>query len=114
MIYDIKKGYGLQLTKFDEQYQDTIIYRDSKREIIELADKLIITFGGLTERGLMSQLNEMQSSTLHYNANNEFVEDELFANKFEIPAYFINLILSKYGMKVRGWENDIPRVGSKK
>ena len=24
MIYDINKGYGLQLTKFDEQYQDTI------------------------------------------------------------------------------------------
>ena len=40
----------------------------------------------------------------------EYPEDELFANKFEIPAYFINLLLSKYGMKVRGWENDIPRV----
>ena len=23
MIYDIKKGYGLQFTKFDEQYMDT-------------------------------------------------------------------------------------------
>ena len=40
----------------------------------------------------------------------EMVEDELFSNKFEIPVYFINLILSKYGMKLRGWENDIPRV----
>lgn len=107
MIYDIKKGYGLQLTKFDEQYQDTIIYRDSKEAIIELADKIIRTFG---HTGLMSQLNEMQSNTHYYNANGDMVEDELFSNKFEIPVYFINLLLSKYGMKVRGWENDIPRV----
>lgn len=111
MIYDISQGYGLQFTKFDEQYQDTIIYRDSKEEIIRLADIILLTFD---HRGLMSQLNEMQSKTQHYNADNEYVEDELFANKFEIPAYFINLILSKYGMCVRGWENDIPRVGTKK
>lgn len=114
MIYDIKKGYGLQLTKFDEQYQDTIIYRQSKKEIIELADKIILTFGGLTDRGLMSQLNEMQCQTHYYNADNEYVTCELFEDKFEIPAYFINLILSKYGMKVRGWENDIPRVSKGK
>ena len=111
MVYDIKKGYGLQLTKFDEQYTDTIIYRDSKKEIIELADKILLTFD---RKGLMSQLNEMQCNTHYYNAEGKIVEDELFGNKFEIPAYFINLILSKYGMKVRGWENDIPRVGSKK
>ena len=110
MIYDIKKGYGLQLTKFDEQYQDTIIYRESKREIIELADKIILTF---RSEGLMSQLNHMQEQTCYYNANGKMVEDELFANKFEIPAYFINLILSKYGMCVRGWENDIPRINKK-
>ena len=110
MIYDIKKGYGLQLVKFDEQYQDTIIYRQSKGEIVELADKILLTFD---QRGLMSQLNDMQSNACYYNADNEYVECELFANKFEIPAYFINLILSKYGMKVRGWENDIPKVNRK-
>jgi hypothetical protein len=109
MIYDIKKGYGLQLTKFDEQYQDTIIYRQSKREIIELADKIISTFRDVS---LMSQLNDMQSNT-HYFKNGEYVYDELFENKFEIPAYFINLILSKYGMSVRGLENDIPKIGDK-
>lgn len=110
MIYDINKGYGLQLTQFDEQYQDTIIYRDSKEAIIELADKIIRTFG---HTGLMSQLNDMQLNTHYYNADGDMVEDELFGNKFEIPAYFINLLLSKYGMKVRGWENDIPKVGNK-
>ena len=109
MIYDINKGYGLQLTQFDEQYQDTIIYRDSKEAIIELADKIIRTFH---YTGLMSQLNEMQSNT-HYYKDDNMQEDELFGNKYEIPAYFINLILSKYGMKVRGWENDIPKVGNK-
>ena len=111
MIYDISQGYGLQLTKFDEQYQDTIIYRDSKQEIIELADKILRTFD---KTGLMSQLNTMQCNTHYYNADGNMVEDELFANKYEIPAYFINLILSNYGMCVRGWENDIPRVGAKK
>ena len=111
MIYDISKGYGLQLTKFDEQYLDTIIYRDSKREIIELADKIICTFS-LSGSGLMSQLNEMQCNT-HYYKDGKLVEDELFEDKFNIPAYFINLILSKYGLKVRGWENDIPSVDSK-
>lgn len=110
MIYDIKKGYGLQLTRFDEQYEDTIIYRETKREIIELADKILRTFD---RTGLMGQLNDMQCNTHYYNADGNMVEDELFANKFEIPAYFINLILSKYGMRVRGWENDIPRVKNK-
>jgi len=110
MIYDINKGYGLQLTKFDEQYLDTIIYRESKREIIELADKILLTFGC---KGLMSQLNDMQGNTCYYDAEGNMTECELFTDKFEIPAYFINLILSKYGMKVRGWKNDIPRVGNK-
>ena len=107
MVYDIKKGYGLQFTKFDEQYQDTIIYRNSKEAIIRLADIILLTFD---KRGLMEQLNDMQQNTLYYNAEGNMTECELFADKFEIPAYFINLILSKYGMRVRGWENDIPRV----
>lgn len=109
MAYDIGKGYGLQLTRFDEQYQDTIIYRSSKRAIIELADKIIRTFN---EIGLMSQLNDMQQNTM-YIKNGSYHQDELFDDKFEIPAYFINLILSKYGMAVRGWENDIPNLDNR-
>ena len=72
MIYDIKKGYGLQLTKFDEQYQDTIIYRQSKREIIELADKIITTFD---RKSLMGQLNDMQSNTHYYNVRSVLMLD---------------------------------------
>lgn len=99
MAYNAKNGYGLQLTKFDEQYEDCIIYRDSKEEIIKLADKIIMTFHNV---GLMSELNEMQMHT-HYFKDGEYIHDELFEDKFEIPAYFINLILSKYRMCVRGW-----------
>lgn len=111
MTYNIKKGYGLQFTNFDEQYQDTIIYRDTKKEIIELADKILRTFDC---QSLMSQLNVMQANTYYYNAEGCVTECELFKDKFEIPAYFINLLLSKYGMCVRGWENDIPRIKSDK
>ena len=111
MIYNAKNGYGLQLTKFDEQYNDVIIYRNSKEEIIRLADNIISTFKDV---GLMSQLNDMQLNTHYFDADGNMVECELFKNKFEIPAYFINLILSKYGMAVRGWENDIPRVKGEK
>lgn len=110
MIYNIKKGYGLQLTKFDEQYLDTIIYRDTKQEIIELADKIISTF---TNKSLMGELNDMQLNTHYFDAEGKMKECELFKNKFEIPAYFINLILSRYGMRVRGWENDIPKIEGK-
>ena len=110
MIYNAKKGYGLQLIKFDEQYEDCIIYRDSKEAIIELADKILRTFGN---QGLMSRLNDMQSHTHYYNADGHYTECELFANKYEIPVYFINMILSDYGMCIRGCENDIPRIGKK-
>lgn len=58
MIYDAKNGYGLKFTKFDDQYQDCIIYRDSRAKIIELADKILISFG---RKGLMEMLNEMQA-----------------------------------------------------
>ena len=30
-------------------------------------------------------------------------EDEVFQDKYEIPSYFINLILKDYNMKVVGW-----------
>ena len=111
MMYDANKGYGLQLTKFDEQYQDCIIYRDSKRSVIELADKIIRTFNW-SGAGLMEQLNDMQQNAM-YIKNGAYHQDELFDDKFEIPAYFINLILSKYGMAVRGWENDIPNFDNR-
>lgn len=100
MIYDAKKGYGLKLTKFDEQYEDCIIYRGTKREIIELADKIIHSFN---KRGIIDGLNEMQREAMYCGNNNNLEENELFRDKFEIPAYFINLLLEKYNMEVLGW-----------
>lgn len=105
MIYDAENGYGLQFTKFDEQYEDCIIYRQSKRAIIELADKIIRSFG---EQGLVSELNTMQSNALYNDKMaGKFTEAELeklcWANKYEIPGYFVNLLLQKYNMCVLGW-----------
>jgi len=43
-MYNAENGYGLKLTKFDEQYEDCIIYRDTKEGIIRLADNIIRSF----------------------------------------------------------------------
>lgn len=99
MIYDAKNGYGLKFTKCDEQYEDCIIYRNSKEAIIRLADTIICSFDKI---GLLWQLNEMQSNAQTI-IKGELVEAEAFKNKFEIPSYFINLILKEYNMQVLGW-----------
>lgn len=80
--------YGLDLVKYDSQYVDCIIQRNSKEEIILLADKIICTFG---KKGLMEELNNMQM---------ECMGCPVFENKFEIPLYFINLILERYNMEI--------------
>ena len=105
MIYNAKNGYGLKFTKFDDQYEDCIIYRDSKGKILELADKIIRSFG---YNGLMSDLNEMQSHALYNDKMaGKFTEEELkktcWYSKYEIPSYFINLLLKPYNMVVLGW-----------
>lgn len=100
MIYDAKNGYGLVLIKFHEHCDDYIIYKNTKREIIELADAIIRSFN---RPGLIEELNEMQSQAMYRGNNNNLEENELFKNKFEIPSYFINLILAKHNMKVVGW-----------
>lgn len=100
MIYDAKNGYGLRLTKFDEEYVDCIIYRSTKRELIELADKIIRSFG---RPSLICELNNMQAEAMYCGTNNNIEENEAFKDKYEIPSYFINLLLEKYNMKVLGW-----------
>lgn len=104
-MYDAKRGYGLQLTKFDDQYEDSIIYRDSKEAVINLADKIIRSFG---YNGLLSQLNEMQGYALYNDKmSGKFTEEELekscWSNKYDIPSYFINLLLKEFNMSVLGW-----------
>ena len=100
MKYNAENGYGLKLTKFDEQYEDCIIYRSTKEEIIRLADNIIRTFN---ERGLLDKLNEMQSNARYKDENSGIGYYKLFEDKFEIPSYFINLLLEKHNMKVLGW-----------
>lgn len=100
MIYDAKNGYGLKLTKFDEQYVDCIIYRDTKEGIIKLADNIICSFD---KKSLLEELNEMQANACYKDENSGIGYYKLFEDKFEIPSYFINLLLEKHNMKVLGW-----------
>lgn len=100
MKYDKTKGYGLQFTKFDEQCEDTIIYKDTKEEVIKLADVIVRSF----DRGnLIEEINNMQANAYTQDEEGSSKISELFENRFEIPAYFINLLLEKYNMKVLGW-----------
>ena len=100
MIYDAQKGYGLQFTKFDEQFTDTIIYRDTKEGIIRLADTIICSFN---KTSLIEELNEMQANSYSQSEDGSLKIPKTFENKYEIPSYFINLLLDKHNMKVLGW-----------
>lgn len=100
MRYDKTKGCGLQFIKFDEQYEDSIIYRESQEEIIRLADIIIRSFD---KGSLMEDLNNMQANAYMQDEEGNSKVAEIFENKFEIPSYFVNLLLEKHGMKVLGW-----------
>ena len=100
MIYNAQKGYGLKFTKADEQYQDCIVYRETKEEIIRLADLIVNNF----DRGsLLEELNNMQANSYVKDEEGNTKMPEIFENKFEIPSYFINLLLEKHNMRVLGW-----------
>lgn len=100
MNFNTENGYGLQFTKFDEQHLDTIIYRDTKEAIIRLADVIICSFD---RKSLLEELNTMQSNSYVKDDDGIPKMPKTFENKFEIPSYFINLLLEKYNMRVLGW-----------
>lgn len=96
MYYDAEKGYGLQ---FDGKW---VLYRDNKERLIRLADGILSAITGFS---LLCELNKMQTEA---HANEDCMEGDtpnrtVFDNKFEIPSYFINLILKDYNMEVLGW-----------
>lgn len=96
MYYDETKGYGLRFKG------DFIIYKDTKRELIRTADYIL---SAIVDFSLLNELNNMQ---MHAHANEDCIEGDtlnhtVFDNKFEIPSYFINLILKDYNMEVLGW-----------
>lgn len=96
MYYNAELGYGLQ---FDGKW---ILYRDKKEDLIRLADGILNAITGFS---LISELNTMQAEA---HANEDCIEGDtpnrtVFDNKFEIPSYFINLVLKDYKMKVLGW-----------
>ena len=96
MYYDVEKGFGLQFNK------EWIIYKDTKEDLIRLADCIL---SAIVSFSLMAELNNMQ---MYAHANEDCMEGDtpnrtVFDNKFEIPSYFINLILKDYNMEVLGW-----------
>lgn len=96
MYYDVEKGFGLQ---FNNEW---IIYKDTKEDLIRLADCIL---SAIVNFSLMAELNNMQA---YAHANEDCKEGDtpnrtVFDSKFEIPSYFINLILKDYNMKVLGW-----------
>ena len=99
MMYDSSKGYGLYFTNYDQGYHDCVIYRDSKEAIIRLADVILESIVG---KSLYAELNKMQTNACAV-IDGEYVESKVFENKYEIPSYFINLLLKEYNMKVLGW-----------
>lgn len=96
MYYDVEKGFGLQ---FNNEW---IIYKDTKEDLIRLADCIL---SAIVNFSLMAELNNMQA---YAHVNEDCKEGDtpnrtVFDSKFEIPSYFINLILKDYNMKVLGW-----------
>jgi hypothetical protein len=96
MYYDAEKGYGL---RFNGEF---VVYRDTKEDLIRLADCILTA---LVNFSLIRELNRMQR---YSNANEECIEGDIpsrtvFDNKFEIPSYFINLVLKQFNMEVLGW-----------
>ena len=96
MYYDAEQGYGLS---FSDKY---ILYNKNKENIISIANAILETITGFS---LISELNTMQAEA---HANEVCKEGDtpnhtVFDNKYEIPSYFINLVLKDYNMKVLGW-----------
>lgn len=91
--------YGIKILGCDEQYQDCIITRDSKQEIMDLADKLV---SAITNHkfSLMEELNTMQSEV----GGLDISDDNVFKSKYTIPNYFINLLLEPYNLQIGIYE----------
>lgn len=88
--------YGITLIGFNPQYEDCVITRDTFKDALNLADKLIrsITNGAFS---LMNELNTMQTEA-EYNYKSK--GENCFDNKYTIPPYFVNLLLKPYNMKI--------------
>lgn len=91
--YNSNRGYAIKLLGFDEQFEDCLIYRDTKESIIALADCIL---RATTKFSLMNALNEMQIESGERSFNS------VFASKYTIPLYFINLVCRPRGIEILG------------
>ena len=79
------------------------VTEDLRTDIINLADDIINSF--YPETSLLLQLNVMQAEYEHamitkFGSDKGDINYSVFNSKYTIPDYFVNLILSKYNMKI--------------
>lgn len=90
----------------DSEY-DNVLYEiidvdkdEMKREIMYYADRLTRTF--FCDSTFYGDLNEIQGDLLIHctecNCKNDY--DKMFKHKEQLPISIINLVLSKYNMKI--------------
>ena len=71
------------------------------KNAIDMAD-MLIEYKERKNSLLMAELNEMQLEHCVVMGNGGATEDTtVFANKYTIPLYFVNLILYKYGLEIK-------------
>lgn len=67
---------------------------NSSKEIFEWLNELLIA---TKEFSLLGELNEMQG---HAGVRIGVKNGTRFDNKYDIPFYFINLVIKEYGLKI--------------
>lgn len=75
----------------------TLFIGKTSQEVISWTDMLLYT---MHDFSLIGELNTMQ---LHSGVHGGV--PTVFDNKFEIPLYFINLILKDYHLKLKEYQN---------
>lgn len=73
-----------------------VITADTPEKPLNICDRLV-KFKTNNKHSLMEDLNEMQLQ--HYQVMPDD-DTTVFASKYSIPMYWVNLILFKYGIKI--------------
>lgn len=106
--YNPSKGYGLYVSAdavYVKELVGKILYFDTKEQAINKADEI----SGKLGPGLMPELNDLQWALAFGILEDSqegyaLLEKTKFANKYTMPAYLMNMILEKYGLKLLGWD----------
>lgn len=76
--------------------KEPLISYDNRRTAIEFVNRILETICGFS---LIAELNTLQSEACY--GYDDQLNGTCLNNKYEIPDYFINLILYKYNLEMR-------------